>query len=145
MSKDEINCDRPSDKTWDRLLSEIGGTQDEVESKGSVDEILIARYLAGNCDDGERQQVEQAARSSPAVRECIDICREALLDAAPEAVTPSGADGSAAGRTRPAPASESGDHRLEMGRCRIAVDSDCGRSLPGGTRHKWNRQLISPN
>jgi hypothetical protein len=53
-----------------------------------VDEILIARYLAGACDEGERQHVEKAARSSPEIRECIDIAREALLSNAPEKATP---------------------------------------------------------
>jgi len=94
MPKDQARDDRSSDRHWNLLLTELQGSQSEQRaSGGGVDEILIARYLAGECDQGERRQVEEAARSSPEVRECIDIAREVLISESPEKARPAAATG----------------------------------------------------
>ena len=82
-----MSIDRMPDNHWDSLVTELWGFQDgEQQALGGVDEMLIARYLAGDCDEQERKDVEQAARSSPEVRECIDLARQALGSALPEPV-----------------------------------------------------------
>ena len=48
--------------------------------RGDVDELLIARYLAGECDEEERCAVDKASDASPRVRECLELAREALLN-----------------------------------------------------------------
>jgi hypothetical protein len=67
------------DKHWDLLVTELEGVEPQKpESLGGVDFVLIARYLAGDCDPREREQVEEAARCSPEVSECIALARQAL-------------------------------------------------------------------
>ena len=81
--------DRMPDKHWDTLVTELRGLQEDgQEAWGGVDDMLIARYLAGDCDPQERELVEQAAQSSPDVRECIDLARQALGSASAEPVLP---------------------------------------------------------
>lgn len=81
--------DRMPDKHWDLLVTELQGLQDDgQEALGGVDEMLIARYLASDCDRQERELVEEAARSFPQVRECIDLALQALGGALPELALP---------------------------------------------------------
>lgn len=71
--------DQPCDKPWHLLVTELRGCQDEQDQEwAGIDEVLISRYLAGECDEQEREFVEQAGRSFPNVRECIDLAKEAL-------------------------------------------------------------------
>ena len=71
---------RGPDKQWDLLINELRDFQDDrQESLGGVDDMLIARYLAGECDDEERALVEDASQRFPEIRECIDLAHEALI------------------------------------------------------------------
>lgn len=73
--------DQPRDKQWELLVRELRGHEDEQRREwADVDEVLISRYLAGQCDRQERELVEQAARSFSSVRECIDLAKEVLAD-----------------------------------------------------------------
>ncbi len=89
MPEDKTRIDQAPDRHWSLLLTELQSSQcSQGESGDEVDEILIARYLAGKCSEDERQEVENAARSSPEVRECIDIARDVLLSEAAEKAVP---------------------------------------------------------
>lgn len=73
----------PSDVIWPRLKAELREFQAwEEEAWCGVDEHLLARYLAGECTDEERQQVEQAAEKSEYVRDCLQLVEEVLADEA---------------------------------------------------------------
>ena len=53
--------DRLPDKQWDLLVTEVRGLhEEEPETLGGIDEMSLARYLAGDCDEQERKQVERA-------------------------------------------------------------------------------------
>jgi len=72
---------QPRDRQWELLVTDLRGCEDEQHQEwGDIDEVLISRYLAGECDEQERELVEQAARSWPAVRESIDLAKEVFAD-----------------------------------------------------------------
>jgi HEAT repeat protein len=67
------------EKHWHALLSELRDVQQREDQEwGEVDEFLIARYLAGECDEKERAVIERARQTIPQLRECIAVCHEAL-------------------------------------------------------------------
>jgi hypothetical protein len=75
--------DPTPDEQWQSLVTELQGYRDDQRREwGDLDELLIARYLAGECDEQERRTVEEASNASPRVRECLELAREALSDVA---------------------------------------------------------------
>ena len=76
---------------WEKILVELRAYRDnERKTWGETDDIAIARYLSGRCTADERQAVENAMASYPAVRQLVDFVRQAL--AVPRAeVTPAAA------------------------------------------------------
>ncbi len=76
----------PSEVVWPRLKAELQDFQAwEEEAWCGVDEHLLARYLAGECTDEERQHVEQAAEKSEYVRDCLQLVEEVLAEEAASA------------------------------------------------------------
>ena len=72
--------DRIDDDPWRRLITELRNVQEEQQPRwGDVNDFLIARYLAGQCDAEELQAVERAKEQFPEVRECLELAGEALL------------------------------------------------------------------
>jgi hypothetical protein len=64
---------------WDRLALELrADRQAQRQAWGDVDDVQIARYLAGDCSAQECAEVEQAMRDFPDVREVIDVLRGVL-------------------------------------------------------------------
>ncbi|NQU20457.1 MAG: HEAT repeat domain-containing protein [Candidatus Nealsonbacteria bacterium] len=62
------------DRQWELLIGELEASSGEQEREwGDVDDVLIARYLAGQCDKREQVLIERARERFPAVRECIDL------------------------------------------------------------------------
>ena len=55
-------------RTLEPARNRTPGLSVRQEPWSGVDDILIARYLADNCDEHDREVVEQAAESSPEVR-----------------------------------------------------------------------------
>jgi hypothetical protein len=49
-----------------------------------IDDLLIARYVAGTCSEGERQRVESAVARHPRVRECVQLLQELQPPPAPD-------------------------------------------------------------
>ena len=79
---------------WQSLVTELQGYRDEQQREwGDIDELLIARYLAGECDEQERRAVEEASNSYPWVRECLELARKALSDVADVEPQSAGAPG----------------------------------------------------
>jgi len=71
--------DDAPDIPWRRLVAELQDSQAEQRQPwGAVDDLLIARYLAGECDEQEHAAVERASRSFPELRECIALASESL-------------------------------------------------------------------
>jgi hypothetical protein len=69
----------------DRLKAEVKAYNTTAKATwGEVSTGLLARYIAGECNADENDQVEQAASKFPAVREAIDVVTAALNDAGPE-------------------------------------------------------------
>ena len=58
--------------------------EDQRQTWGDTDELVRARYVAGLCSDEERLRVEQAMRDFPAVRESIEVIRQARTEIAAE-------------------------------------------------------------
>ena len=76
-----MRTDRTPDNQWQKLVTELRGSQDEQQHRwGDVDDVLIARFLAGECDEDERAAVERATETFPEVRECIALASETLND-----------------------------------------------------------------
>lgn len=74
--------DNHRDNQWQLLVTELQDCQDEQHQEwGDIDDVLLSRYLAGECNQQERERVEQAGQSFPGVRECIDMAKEVLHDA----------------------------------------------------------------
>jgi hypothetical protein len=64
---------------WERLAAELRAyRQAQGQAWGDLDDIQVARYLAGDCSPHERAAAEQAMRDLPDVREVIDVLRGVL-------------------------------------------------------------------
>ena len=73
--------DASPEVVWSRLQAELRDfAEQEAATWGGVDECLLARYLAGECTDEERRQVEHAKHHHPAVRECLELVQEVMAD-----------------------------------------------------------------
>jgi len=72
--------DHVPDNQWQNLVTELRNSCDDQHPWGDVDELMVARYLAGECDEAERVSVERAKVIFPDLRECIDLASGALKD-----------------------------------------------------------------
>jgi len=71
--------DQPPDKQWETLVTDLRGSGCQEQGDwGNVDDLLIARFLAGECNDLERAAVECARQECPEVAECIALAGGAL-------------------------------------------------------------------
>jgi hypothetical protein len=76
---------------WERLAVELRAYgQAQRHAWGDLDDIQLARYLAGVCSPPECAAVEQAMRDLPDVREVIDLLRGVLPERQVEALVPPG-------------------------------------------------------
>lgn len=74
-----MNENRPHFSDWERILIELRAYRDnQREIWGDVDDIAFAKYLSGRCTADEREAVERAMATYPAVRQLVDIVRRAL-------------------------------------------------------------------
>jgi hypothetical protein len=91
-----------SREPWERLAVELRAYgQAQRQTWGDVDDIQLARYLAGASSPPERAAVEQAMRDFPDVREVVDLLRSALPELEVEAPAPPGTEGAASGVAAP--------------------------------------------
>lgn len=68
----------PGDQ-WEQTASALRAYRDaQREAWGGLDDVVLARYLAGEASEEERQSVERAAADRPHVREALAILREVL-------------------------------------------------------------------
>jgi hypothetical protein len=66
-----------SDAEWARIKSELVAYRDQRrQAWGNLDDITLARYLAGEATAAEAEQVRRAMDEHPKVRECVAIVRE---------------------------------------------------------------------
>jgi len=71
---------------WEEIAAALKAyRRAQHETWGEVDDVAIAKYLAGDCSPEERQTVEEAIRSHPAYGELIDVVKEVLEDFHPVA------------------------------------------------------------
>lgn len=52
--------------------------EEQLRTWGATDDLLVARFLAGDCDAQERAQVETWMQEYPAVRELVELSRLSL-------------------------------------------------------------------
>ena len=52
--------------------------QEQKATWGNVDEITIARYLAGECTSEERENVKREIASHPRLAECITFIQKVM-------------------------------------------------------------------
>jgi hypothetical protein len=89
-----------SREPWDRLALELRAHgQAQRQAWGDVDDVQLARYLAGVSSPPERAAVEQAMRDFPDVREVVDLLRSVLPGRGVEAPVPPGSEGATSGDT----------------------------------------------
>src|SRR5262245_22977813 len=75
----QMTRQRDSGGPWERVAAELRTCRDaQRQAWGNLDDITVARYLAGACSPQERAEVEQAARSLPDVRDLIEVLRAAM-------------------------------------------------------------------
>jgi hypothetical protein len=78
---------------WERLAVELRAYgQAQRQAWGDLDDIQLARYLAGACSPPERVAIEQAMHDLPDVREVIDLLRTILPERELEALVPHGVE-----------------------------------------------------
>jgi hypothetical protein len=83
---------------WERLAVELRAYgQAQRQAWGDLDDVHVARYLAGACSAEERAAVEQALRDSADVREVLEVLRGVLPAWGPDAPAQPGAVSGAAG------------------------------------------------
>jgi hypothetical protein len=69
---------------WERVAGELRAYREAQEQTwGGLDDMTLARYLAGTCTPEERQTVEGEAGKRPAVAELLTLVRGALDERAP--------------------------------------------------------------
>jgi hypothetical protein len=94
-----------SREDWERLAVELRAYgQAQRQAWGDLDDIQLARYLAGGCTPPERAAVEEAMRDLPDVREVIDLLRSVLPAREVEAPVPPSSEGATSGVAAPAAA-----------------------------------------
>jgi anti-sigma factor RsiW len=61
---------------WNRVATELRACRDaQLRAWGDLDDVQVARYLAGICSSEERATIEQAMQSLPDAREVIQVLR----------------------------------------------------------------------
>lgn len=62
------------DRVWQNVQRDLAVyTDDEDEIWDDADEFLIAKYIAGTCSPAEREEIENAIRTNPELRECVEL------------------------------------------------------------------------
>lgn len=69
--------------SYDRVAAELRACREaQIKSWGTIDNITLGRYLAGEATDQERLEVEAALELHPELRQLTDVVRDVLLDSA---------------------------------------------------------------
>ena len=67
------------DEQWRRFVHELESLGAEAAERDfAIDEMLLARFLAGECTPEERDAVQQAIQKDPRIRECVEAVRAAI-------------------------------------------------------------------
>jgi len=78
-----MNDQHDSTDEWNRLIADLRRYRSlHRETWGDVDDVLLARFLAGTCTDEEHLTVRQVRNTYPAVDRLLDKLRDAI--AAPD-------------------------------------------------------------
>ena len=65
---------------WNKLLADLSQVDaEDTEHQGEIDDVLLARYLEGKCNEAERTQIERAIEHNPAFLEDVQILKKALV------------------------------------------------------------------
>src|SRR5687767_1969651 len=77
------------EERWNRVAAELRAhRQDQREAWGGLDDMTLARYIAGACSEDEARRVAETI-AKPSVREALAIAREVFAE--PVLVPPGGA------------------------------------------------------
>jgi hypothetical protein len=69
---------------WERVAVELRACRDSQQRAwGDIDNATLGRYLAGEADGAEREQVERALEERPELRKLTDLVRDVLRDFEP--------------------------------------------------------------
>jgi hypothetical protein len=82
---DETRQDSENDPDvqWARISSELAAyRRQRRESWGNLDDLTLARYLAGEATNAEAERVRLAMDQHPKVRDCVAILREVAVETA---------------------------------------------------------------
>lgn len=68
-----------AESKWEECKRALQAYQQEQKAAwGNVDEATVARFLAGECTEQERQIVEREMASHPKLAECIRFIRKVM-------------------------------------------------------------------
>ncbi len=85
-----MNSDTSAGGQWQRVAAELRACREaQQRAWGDVDNTTLGRYLAGEVEGVERQQVEHALEELPELRKLTDLVRDVLRDFEPVASPPS--------------------------------------------------------
>jgi hypothetical protein len=85
----DTQSDEQHDSEWARVKADLLRVQQaEREEWGDVDELLLARYLAGTCSESERLRVEEAMSQHSRVRDCVAVLERVYPDEQPAPAPP---------------------------------------------------------
>lgn len=69
-------------REWEQMVLDLRvGSDAASDTFSGLDEIVVARYLAGDCSDEERRYIERAIAQSSDLAEFISVAQEALRNA----------------------------------------------------------------
>jgi tetratricopeptide (TPR) repeat protein len=81
---DPLKIDTDPVQTWDRVASELRAYRAaQQQAWGDVDNATLGRYLAGEIDGEERQQVEEALAAFPELHRLTTLVQDVLGEAEP--------------------------------------------------------------
>jgi hypothetical protein len=132
---------------WERLAAELRAYQQaQRQAWGDLDDVQLARYLAGACSPPERAAVEQAMRDLPDVREVVDVLGSVLpaqrVDAPVEPGSGEGGGGAVAPARGTADESETAEVAWAAARAAALARGRVVGGKAAGTRPALGRRML---
>src|SRR5262245_12367746 len=76
MTKERVHPEQ-----WDVVAAELKAYRDTQEQRwGTLDDVLLGRYLAGELDPTEKAQIEAEFKDHPELLKLTEIVRDVLCD-----------------------------------------------------------------
>lgn len=66
---------------WANVAAQLKQYRDQQRASwGNVDDALVAKYIAGEATDAEKEQVETAIKDNPNIKQAIEVIQEVLKE-----------------------------------------------------------------